>query len=451
MTASLSSLKPEGLLADYIEIDSSQPVGGKTDKTALFLQDILDYFGANTTIFPSLGYKHNLLSELPGRTKSPIILLHHMDVVRAEFHQFMPKIENGYVWGRGAIDDKGLGIIHLLAFLRLAEDVKKHGVFLKRPVLFLAVADEEIAGEEGARFMINKLFLEAGSLYGDAEFEEPPLIFDEGGYWLSDLFKKPICNIAVAEKSQIVLKLIFKGKAGHGSVPPRNLKDDALAKAALAKEVFKEISRPTAVNEANRSVIHNIRTLKMAGFPLPLKVVADLASSKSDKVYALTHDTVGFTMQESDADINVIPSRVSQYLDIRIMPDTDPHEMLEFVKQVLVREAELSQGDDFDIEVVRWPLEDSQAPISSFDSEAMKIMKNVIPKYYPDALVTPSMCLGFTDSRWFRAIGCEAYGIVPVMFTQDEVDNIHGLNERMPIEGLNRGIEIMYEILQNLT
>lgn len=436
---------PVEILADYIQCDSSHP-GGKTGQTALFLDDLLKSSGLISEVcYDGSLDKLNLFSVLPGRQKSPIILLHHMDVVKAEPRQFLAQEKNSCLEGRGAIDDKGLGVIHLFAFLKLTEDIRRNNAELKRPVCFLAVCDEEIAGNDGARFMIKKLFGEQGVFGSGDDFKEPPIVFDEGGYWISDLFPKPIFNVAVAEKSQLLLKLTFLGKAGHGSIPPRKAENHARLKANAGERVFLNTKRPLVINDANRGILKAIKQLK--NIPLPLEAVGWLASLQNEKIYALLHDTIGVTSEESDADMNVIPGRVSKYFDVRLMPETDVEEMIDFISRQLVEEADL-ETDDFDIEVVRRPL---GSPASESDGETMGIIRSVMSRHHGDTIVVPSLCPGFTDSRWFRAIGCQAYGFVPVMLTEDELSNIHGSNERIPIEGLRQGIDIMYEILENLT
>lgn len=441
------SLLPEQLLAEYISINTSESQG--TDLTVKFLREIFSEQNISYEVVRTLGSeKCNFLAEIPIKENtSPIILLHHMDVVSGTPDQFKPKIEGGRIWGRGAIDDKGLGVIHLLTFLHFAEKAKQGGI-LKRPLLFLAVCDEEIAGEDGASCMIEKIFGSGG--YQLRDFQEPPLVFDEGGYWISDLFQRPFCNIAVTEKSQLVLKLTFKGIAGHGSVPPRDFKASAKAKAAKAELALFSVNRKLSLNPVTNDMMRSIKSLKLGKAPISTKFFAKLASKKLDKLYSLTHDTIASTAEETKSDINVIPGSVIRYLDIRMLPQTDPEEMISFIKNVLTNKAELNTHD-FELEAVRRPIDSAVNKIlRSSDLNTLEIIKNVISKNHPNAVTVRSMCPGITDSRLFRAFGCETYGIVPVMLTDDEVSNIHGPNERISIEELYKGIEIMKDILEEL-
>lgn len=436
---------PEDLLAEYISFNTSESQG--TELTVKFLRGLLaEKKVPYDFMHTSSSDKCNFLAELPRGNLSPVILLHHMDVVSGTKDQFKPKIKDGYVWGRGAIDDKGLGIIHLLTFLHFAEKVKR-GATLKRPLCFLAVCDEEIAGQDGALFMAEKIFGPDG--YCVKDFQEPPLVFDEGGYWISDLFSKPLCNISVTEKAQLVLKITFHGIAGHGSVPPRDFKNSAKAKAAKAELALFSANRKLSLNSVTKDLMRSIKGLKLGKAPISIKFFANLASKKLDKLYSLTHDTIASTAEETSTDINVVPGNITRYLDIRMLPQTNPEEMISFVYDVL-KGAELN-SDDFDVEVIRRPLKsfyDGQfSNISNISTPAAEIIKKVTLKHHPNAVVTQSMCPGITDSRIFRAVGCDAYGIVPAMLTDDEVSNIHGPNERIPIEGLYKGIEIMKDIL----
>jgi carboxypeptidase PM20D1 len=306
----------------------------------------------------------------------------------------------------------------------------------------LAVCDEEIAGKNGAATMVAKLFEE--SLFGN-DFEEPPIVLDEGGYWIRGLFRKPILNVAVTEKRQMVLKISFYGKSGHGALPPKPT-DNAKLKAAKAEIALAAAERPLLLNPVTKETIGLIRKLKMGGLPLPVGAIAALASRTNSKIYALTHDTIASTTEESDADINVVPAVVTKYLDIRLLPTTNPTEMIEFLKKVLIENAGLAFGKDFDLEVVRNPI---QSAVSSI-GKVIDVIREKVRLYDADTEVVVAQCPGFTDSRWFRAVGCEAYGILPVPLSEDELDNIHGKQERISMDGFRMGINLIYEIVANL-
>ncbi len=144
----------------------------------------------------------------------PLVLSHHMDVVPADPAQwscqpFAGEVSDGYVWGRGAFDDKNMGVIHLLALERLVGQ----GVTFRRPVIFLAVPDEECGGSHGTEWLVENHLDEL----------DPEWVWDEGGGRFTGLIgDSPVFGVAVAEKQTQHLRLIASGEAGHGSMPHRN-------------------------------------------------------------------------------------------------------------------------------------------------------------------------------------------------------------------------------------
>src|SRR5215207_3351656 len=214
------------LLQQYVAIDTSNPPGDTT-KAADFLAEILERDGIPATRYESAPGKAIVTARLKATVSPPagkaIVLLHHTDVVPADKAQwkidpFAATIEGNELWGRGAMDMKGQGIAHLMAFLRL----KRERVPLSRDVILLAEPDEEVGGALGARWMIANHYAEL----------DPEFVIDEGGFGSRDLFAagKLVYGISVAEKKIVWLKLRAEGVAGHGSQPNDQNPNDRLVR-----------------------------------------------------------------------------------------------------------------------------------------------------------------------------------------------------------------------------
>ena len=214
------------LLQEYVRIDTSNPPGD-TAKAADFLAAIFEREGIAFTRYESAPGKSIVYARLKATASPPagkaIVLLHHMDVVPADRAQwsidpFGATIRGNELWGRGAMDMKGQGIAHLMAFVRL----KRERVPLSRDVILLAEPDEEVGGALGARWMIANHYAEL----------DPEYVIDEGGFGSRDLFAPGtlVYGISVAEKKIVWLKLRAEGIAGHGSQPNDQNPNDRLVR-----------------------------------------------------------------------------------------------------------------------------------------------------------------------------------------------------------------------------
>src|SRR5262249_5152359 len=211
-------------LRSYIRIDTSNPPGDVT-KAADFLSDILKRDGITVTRYESAPGKSIVVARLKGRgAAKPLLLMNHMDVVPTDSSQgrhapFGGDVADGNVWGRGAMDMKGPGVVQLMAFLLL----NRQHIPLDRDVILMADPDEEVGGALGARWMLE-------NHYDDIS---PEYILDEGGVGSRDLFAlgKLVFGISVAEKKLIWLKLRARGLACHGSQPNEQNPNDHLIRA----------------------------------------------------------------------------------------------------------------------------------------------------------------------------------------------------------------------------
>ena len=402
-------------LQAYIRIDTSNPPGDVT-RAADFLGAILRREGIPFTRYESGPGRSILLGRLKGAGKAkPIVLLHHMDVVptdpsRWKHKPFGGEIAEGAIWGRGAMDMKGIGIAHLYALIAL----KRQKVALDRDIIFMAVPDEEVGGGLGAAWMREKHY---------AEFE-PEYILDEGGFGSRDLFApgKLVFGISVAEKKILWLKLTAEGTAGHGSQPHDRNPNDRLIRA-LGRLLSEPL--PTSSFSVND-------TLKSR--------VGQLADNKFNN--AIQHSTISITSLRSGVGeppkVNVIPSIAEAMLDCRVLPGTS--------KDAWLKEISRRLGDaSIKIEVT---YESEDPVVTTQDSVLYRALESAVKRRHPDAIVTPMVIPYGTDSNGFRPRGVKSYGFMPAILPASAVASMHGDAEFIPVDALEPAIQILFEALR---
>ncbi|HSF10134.1 MAG TPA: M20/M25/M40 family metallo-hydrolase [Nitrospirales bacterium] len=401
-------------LQHYIRFNTTNPPGDVTEAAA-FLQDILQREGIAATRYEAAPGKVNLLARIKGTGKAKaILLLHHMDVVPADASRwdrvkpFGGELKDGQIWGRGAIDMKGTGVLQLYAFLTLA----RQKVLLDRDIIFMAVNDEEIGGTMGTRYML------------DHHYEEldPEYVLDEGGFGSREIFVNGelVFGISVAEKRALWLRVTAHGIAGHGSQPHDQNPNDKLMRALnrLFSAPF-----PTVPNTALDALESRLGTLAPNQF-----------------TNAIRQTTVSLTSLRSGVGdppkANVIPSLATATLDARLLPGMDAEAFLAEVKSRL--------GDEIDVEVIH-PA--SQSVVTPHDTPMFRALSNAITRNHPDATVVPMIIPYGTDSRMFRLRGAKCYGILPLVLSTELATSIHGDAERISVDQFETGIRIYYDTL----
>lgn len=407
-------------LRDYVRIDTTNPPGD-TRRSADFLTAILTREGISVRRFESSPQHVIVLARLPANAptpgRKPILLLHHMDVVPADAQRwpvppFSAELRDGHLWGRGAVDMKGIGVTHLYAFLQLQkQDVKR-----TRDVILMAVPDEEAGGRQGTRFMIEEHYAEL----------DPEYVLDEGGCGSRDLFAdhKLVFGIGVAEKKLLWLKLRAEGVAGHGSQPHDQNPNDRLVRG-----LAKLLASPMPSGE-----IEVIKTLRQR--------VGRLAQNKYMR--AVEHSTVALTTLRSGVGeppkSNVIPSVAEATLDCRVLPGTSKAEWLELLRKRL-------DDDKLAISVL---FESDEPIVTSTDTPFYRAFETTLLRHHPGAVVTPILIPYGTDSNAFRPRGVKSYGFFPVILPAAIVATMHSDAERIPTSELGPGLQILYETLRDV-
>ncbi|MEE9278989.1 MAG: M20/M25/M40 family metallo-hydrolase [Myxococcota bacterium] len=422
-------------LQAYLQIDTTNPPGNET-RAVEFFAEILSAEGIPFEWVESAPGRGNIWARLEGGPEPALVLLHHTDVVPADerFWDVPPlsgRLHNGWIWGRGALDDKSLGILHLQTFLAL----HRLRLPLNRDVIFLATADEEAGGRYGAGWLVE---------HRREIFEGVGLLLNEGGALLG-VAGRSVCSIEVTQKVPFWLRLISRGEAGHGSAPRAETAVTRLVRALA--NIHAHPFEPRIVPAVD-AYFRGLSTLQ----PEPRRTqFADLAGAVADPqfmarlqaeipaLYALTRNTCSITRLAGSGKINVVPPEASAELDCRLLPDQDPEAFLEDLRGVI---------DDPSIEIER--ILSFSPAISTTDTELYRAIAEVCRERLPDVAVLPAVAAGFTDSHYFRDIGIASYGFAPLVVPAEERAGVHGNNERIGVENLKRGVGMSLDIVRRL-
>ncbi len=424
------------ILSDYIKIKTVNPPGNE-EEAALFLESIFKREGIEPLILRSAPKRANVISRLPGGDPSGLILLSHIDVVPVEEEKWERdplggEIVDGHIWGRGAVDDKGMGVMNLMAVIL----VKRMGIELKRDLVFLATADEETGGEYGAGYMVRE---ERKRLKGK-------YLLNEGGAIVTDALPngRPLVTVGAGEKGPLWLKLKRRGTPGHGSVP---LPDNAVLRLSEALLRIEKKKRRISFSDIMVDFADGLGDgmggikggiLRLAALP-PLRGVIGNIMGSNRSIGAMLRDTVSVTTFNAGVKENVIPDEATATLDSRLLPGTDKSEYLEWIKRTV-------KDDSIEIEEIFH----SAASRSPIDTDFYGAIKGVALEMYPEGSVVPMMTSSFTDSRFFRDIGILSYGFIPAELSSDELAAIHGHNERISERSLTNGVKFVYNLVLKL-
>lgn len=412
------------LLCQFIRIDTSNPPGNEYLACA-FLGAVLQRDGIPFETYDAGGGRVSLRAVLRGDgSKRPLMLLNHTDVVPVErefwdVDPFGGVIRDGYIWGRGALDMKSLGIAELITFLTL----HRLGVPLARDVIFFAQADEEAGSEYGMRFIARE---HPATL--EAEY-----IINEGGAATTELFgvERPVFTIAVAEKGPLWLRLIAEGMPGHGSVPHD---DNALDRLVRALARIQQWERPLTVSPVLEEYFRRLaRAGIYQGEPTPEGLAARAA--EDPRIRAMLTNTISATTARAGIKHNVIPARAEATLDIRLLPGVDPAAFQAELERVI---------DDPRIRIEQVHVRSSG--VSPHDTELFRCIESVTRELVEDAVVAPGMTLGFTDSAETRNLGIISYGFSSGLTTPEVARGIHGHNERVSIDAFRLTCQLLWEV-----
>ena len=437
-TRQLNHEKAVSWLVDYLKIDTTNPPG-KEKAAADYLIGLLQSEGLTPQYFPTAPDRGNVMAVLKADKPEggPILFQHHMDVVTADpeswtHDPFSGDIADGYIYGRGAIDMKSFGVMALAAMLNIRPKQQP----LKRDLIYLAVSDEEMGAEFGTGWMVENQWDQL----------QPEFVWDEGAFGLKGMFGiESTFFVAVAEKQTVWTKMIAHGEPGLASVPHGNNPVLTLTKAlqkleknpfpprltAVTEEMFKRIGKQSGfpvsflLSHLNNPLIWRLMQKTLTGLPLINAMLRNIATP---------------TQLSGSAKENVIPETAEATLDLRLLPDENPRAVIQQLETVIADER-----IEFQL-----PETINQSSVSDFSSLFFTALEETLQSRIPGTLVTPILTPGGTDSLFYRQKGVNAYGLVPILIDNAEVDRMHGIDERISIENLALGIDIMTGVLEKL-
>jgi len=393
------------------------------------------YPGAHAAMSRETVSEHTLVYTWPGSDPSlkPLLLMAHQDVVPVNIGTesdwtappFEGRIVDGYVFGRGAIDDKG----SLVAIMEAVEALARSGFAPRRSVHLLFGHDEEVSGS-GAGDAVSLL---------KSRGVEPVMALDEGFMVLnpSPLTGAPMGFIGVAEKGYLTLEITAHAEGGHSSTPPRNSAAVRLARALVALD---EQQMPADFSRAPVSVLFEAAApdmpfmSRMAFANLWLfrglveRQLGDIPAGN-----AMIRTTTAPTMLMGSAKENVLAQRATAIVNFRIHPNDTEDAILAHVRDVT------SQIEGIEIERGRSGIRGTGAsPVSPTDNRAYHVLEAVAREVGEGAPVAPGLVLGATDGRYATAITDNVYRFAPAMMTPEELTGFHGTNERISVENMGR-------------
>ncbi|HXU46569.1 MAG TPA: M20/M25/M40 family metallo-hydrolase [Thermoanaerobaculia bacterium] len=426
--------EPATWLRDYLRIDTSNPPGNEA-RAAGALDGLLTRLGIEHRRFASPAGRQSLWARLPatgaGATSArAILLLHHIDVVPPGPGWTVPPfgglVRNGRLWGRGALDDKSLGIAQLAALV----DLKRRVLDRRREIIWLAVADEESGGAAGTAWLLD----EHPELFKNVE-----AVFGEGGANRVAQGRILWWGLEVAQKRPLWMEVAARGRGGHGSgLNPGSANHELIRGLARLLDAKPRWRVTAATRDYLRALapLHNgfwrSRFLRIDAIVRPDGPTEMLMPGLAN----LFLDTVQVTVLSGGQRINVIPAQATAELDVRLLPDTDAAAFSSQIRRAL--------GPDLATKVLVTAPPSAPSPV---DTPVYRAAARVLGTSAP---VVPAFIAGFTDSRYFRERGIPAYGLSPFALEGPDLAGIHSPDERIPLAEFDRGVLRMKKILAAL-
>lgn len=424
---------PIQLLQTLVRFDTTNPPGNEAEAVR-YVAGLLREAGLPVDVIGRNERRLNLIARLRGRGEAPPLILEaHIDVVSTEDQTwthppFSAEIADGMIWGRGTLDDKGAVAVMTSAVLRAhAEGYRPPG-----DVLLVIVADEEVGGAYGAQYLVEE---------HAEQFEGVRYAIGEGGGYAVHMAGEKFYPIMVAEKHGCTVRVVIRGKSGHGAVPVRG---EAMAKLADVLHALDRQRAPVHVTPVARQMLDVIAgalpfpqgaVIGALRAPALTDRVLDLLGDQGKQLDPLLHNTFSPTRVRGGRKINVIPGKITLDLDGRLLPGYDRGDALRELRALL--------GDEVGLEVLYY---DSDTPAA--DLERYETLADLVREADPAGTPMPFMVAGATDARHFAKLGIQMYGFVPFDLPDGLLDTIHAADERVPIAAVVQGAEVMFWVLK---
>ena len=423
-------------LTDLIRINTTNPPGNEME-AAKYIQNVLQKENIPAEVLemkPGRGIVVARIQAgpLPDSSKA-LLLLAHLDVVgvdRAKWSvdPFAATQKDGYIYGRGAIDDKSMVAANLAAFIGL----KRSGTRLTRDVIFLADDDEEQGGEAGIRAVIDRYWDKIACGFA----------INEGGVVVLQNGKVQYVGIQTSEKVAYNVTVTATGTSGHASIP---LRDNPVVHLAAAVQKVGTLETPLHLLTITRRYFEQLAAVEDEDISKWIRALdtsdrADLAAlrlAQMNPVWnSMLRDTIAPTELSAGVRANVVPAQASANLNIRLLPGNS----------ILDTVAEMQKAvNDPQIKFTVEPDASPNAPASSITSELYQAIERLAPQQFPGAVVVPYLSTYYTDSAYLRMHNVQSYGLVPFPLSDADMLRMHGDDERIPITSFRTGVEFLYK------
>ncbi len=423
------------LYSGLVQIDSSNPPGNET-AVVNYIKKVFDAEGIPAQVFALDPSRANIVARIRGNgRKRPVLIMAHTDVVGVQREKwpvdpFGAIRKEGYIWGRGTVDDKDKLAANLTTLLLL----KRTGAKLDRDVIFLAESGEEGTTAPGIEFMVNKHFDQI-----DAEY----CLTEGGGATIRD-GKVVAVTVSTTEKLPRRIRLVVNGTSGHGSVPRT---DNALVHLSSAVAKIGTWETPIRLNDTTRTYFERLAGIsapdaaaRYNGITNPQRTAAiqRYLAENEPMHYSMLRTSVVPTILKAGFRMNVIPSEAEATIDVRMAPGEDDKTFFDQMRQVI--------GDPA-VKIER--ITDGERPAtapSRLDTEMFRALEAVSKRVYPGSVPLPTMLTGATDMAFLRAKGVQSYGIGAATTENDRTNyGAHSDVERLPESSLYSFVRFTWE------
>jgi len=372
-------------------------------------------------------------------TLPALLLMGHMDVVPVEpgtegkwkYPPFGGVVAEGYIWGRGAIDDK----VTVMSILEAAEALLQKGFQPTRDIYFTFGHDEEVGGARGAQQIVS-LLRQRGVRLG--------WVMDEGGAVTVGMMpgvERPLAMVGIAEKGYMMLELYAEGSGGHSSAPPREspLGQVAAAVAAVERSPMPARLETVVVNmlEAVAPEMPFLQRMMVANRWLFGNLLLRQLQ-QTPRGNAMVRTTMAPTLFHAGIKENVVPASARAAVNVRLLPGDTPEKVLEHVRRIVA---------DRRVTVRQKSLLSLPSPVADIRGEGFRLISGAARAVFPEARVVPYLVLGATDARHYTVLTPNVFRFLPVRLTPEEYQTFHGTNERLPIPELLRAVRFYATLL----
>ncbi len=388
--------------------------------------------------------EHHLLFKWPGNDPSlaPVLLLGHLDVVpvaprsRANWTHppFGGQIADGFIWGRGALDNKST----VMGLLAATEHLLTSGFQPRRTLYFAFGADEEVGGDRGAAHIADRLRRRGVKL----EF-----VLDEGGAITGGIVpgvQGPVALVGIAEKGYLTVELSVHQPGGHSSLPPAATAIGILSRAIARLEARPMPARLTPpvrsmldylgpeLAFAHRVLVANTRLFERW-------IIRYLAGTPAGNASVRT--TLAATVIDGGIKENVLPNDARALINCRILPETTPEDVLAHIQRAV---------EDPRVSIRPRGMRQPPSEVSDAGSPAFSRIHRAIRQVFPDVPVAPYLVAGTTDSRHYAAQAKNVYRFWPLTLAAEDLDRLHGIDERIAVDDFARAVRFYVTLMRQL-